>query len=166
MYYGAIKNTDIANGEGVRVSLFVSGCRNCCKGCFNKETWDFCYGTEFTQETEQKILEALSPNYISGLSILGGEPFEIENQRVLVDFLVKVKNSFPNKNIWCFTGYILEKDLLPKQGKCHCEVTEKMLSLIDILVDGPFIQEEKDITLRFRGSKNQRILTLKEILKK
>lgn len=166
MYYGAIKNTDIANGEGVRVSLFVSGCRNCCKGCFNKETWDFCYGTKFTQETEQKILEALSPNYISGLSILGGEPFEIENQRVLVDFLVKVKNSFPNKNIWCFTGYILEKDLLPKQGKCHCEVTEKMLSLIDILVDGPFIQEEKDITLRFRGSKNQRILTLKEILKK
>ena len=164
MYYGNIKKTDIADGDGVRVSLFVSGCRNCCKGCFQPETWDFKYGTEFTQETENQILEFLRPSYISGLTVLGGEPFEEENQRVLAPFLRKVKETYPSKTIWCYTGYILEKDLLPEDGRKHCEATGEMLKYIDILVDGPFIEEQKNISLKFRGSENQRILKLKEIL--
>ena len=164
MYYGNIKKTDIADGDGVRVSLFVSGCRNCCKGCFQPETWDFKYGTEFTQETENQILEFLRPSYISGLTILGGEPFEEENQRVLAPFLRKVKEPYPSKTIWCYTGYVLEKDLLPEDGRKHCEATGEMLKYIDILVDGPFIEEQKNISLKFRGSENQRILKLKEIL--
>ena len=164
MYYGNIKKTDIADGDGVRVSLFVSGCRNCCKGCFQPETWDFKYGTEFTQETENQILEFLRPSYISGLTVLGGEPFEEENQRILAPFLRKVKETYPSKTIWCYTGYVLEKDLLPEDGRKHCEATGEMLKYIDILVDGPFIEEQKNISLKFRGSENQRILTLKEIL--
>ena len=164
MYYGNIKKTDIADGDGVRVSLFVSGCRNCCKGCFQPETWDFKYGTEFTQETENQILEFLRPSYISGLTVLGGEPFEEENQRILAPFLRKVKETYPSKTIWCYTGYVLEKDLLPEDGRKHCEATGEMLKYIDILVDGPFIEEQKNITLKFRGSENQRILKLKEIL--
>ena len=164
MYYGNIKKTDIADGDGVRVSLFVSGCRNCCKGCFQPETWDFKYGTEFTQETENQILEFLRPSYISGLTVLGGEPFEEENQRILAPFLRKVKETYPSKTIWCYTGYVLEKDLLPEDGRKHCEATSEMLKYIDILVDGPFIEEQKNISLKFRGSENQRILKLKEIL--
>ena len=164
MYYGNIKKTDIADGDGVRVSLFVSGCRNCCKGCFQPETWDFKYGTEFTQETENQILEFLRPSYISGLTILGGEPFEEENQRILAPFLRKVKETYPSKTIWCYTGYVLEKDLLPEDGRKHCEATGEMLKYIDILVDGPFIEEQKNISLKFRGSENQRILKLREIL--
>ncbi|MDD7125442.1 anaerobic ribonucleoside-triphosphate reductase activating protein [Treponema porcinum] len=164
MYYGNIKKTDIADGDGVRVSLFVSGCRNCCKGCFQPETWDFKYGTEFTQETENQILEFLRPSYISGLTVLGGEPFEEENQRILAPFLRKVKETYPSKTIWCYTGYVLEKDLLPEDGRKHCEATGEMLKYIDILVDGPFIEEQKNITLKFRGSENQRILKLREIL--
>ena len=164
MYYGNIKKTDIADGDGVRVSLFVSGCRNCCKGCFQPETWDFKYGMEFTQETENQILEFLRPSYISGLTVLGGEPFEEENQRILAPFLRKVKETYPSKTIWCYTGYILEKDLLPEDGRKHCEATGEMLKYIDILVDGPFIEEQKNISLKFRGSENQRILKLKEIL--
>lgn len=164
MYYGNIKKTDIADGDGVRVSLFVSGCRNCCKGCFQPETWDFKYGTEFTQETENQILEFLRPSYISGLTVLGGEPFEEENQRILAPFLRKVKETYPFKTIWCYTGYVLEKDLLPEDGRKHCEATGEMLKYIDILVDGPFIEEQKNISLKFRGSENQRILKLKEIL--
>lgn len=164
MYYGNIKKTDIADGDGVRVSLFVSGCRNCCKGCFQPETWDFKYGTEFTQETENQILEFLRPSYISGLTVLGGEPFEKENQRILAPFLRKVKETYPSKTIWCYTGYVLEKDLLPEDGRKHCEATGEMLKYIDILVDGPFIEEQKNISLKFRGSENQRILKLKEIL--
>ncbi|WP_287046690.1 anaerobic ribonucleoside-triphosphate reductase activating protein [Treponema sp.] len=164
MYYGNIKKTDIADGDGVRVSLFVSGCRNCCKGCFQPETWDFKYGTEFTQETENQILEFLRPSYISGLTVLGGEPFEEENQRILAPFLRKVKETYPYKTIWCYTGYVLEKDLLPEDGRKHCEATGEMLKYIDILVDGPFIEEQKNISLKFRGSENQRILKLKEIL--
>ena len=120
MYYGNIKKTDIANGEGVRVSLFVSGCRNHCKGCFNQQTWDFCYGKLFTKETEDEIIQALAPKYISGLTILGGEPFEEENQEVLAQFLKKVKVIYPHKNIWCYTGYIWDKDLVPENGAiCH-----------------------------------------------
>ena len=164
MYYGNIKKTDIADGDGVRVSLFVSGCRNCCKGCFQPETWDFKYGTEFTQETENQILEFLRPSYISGLTVLGGEPFEEDNQRILAPFLRKVKETYPSKTIWCYTGYVLEKDLLPEDGRKHCEATGEMLKYIDILVDGPFIEEQKNISLKFRGSENQRILKLKEIL--
>ena len=164
MYYGNIKKTDIADGDGVRVSLFVSGCRNCCKGCFQPETWDFKYGTEFTQETENQILEFLRPSYISGLTVLGGEPFEEENQRILAPFLRKVKETYPSKTIWCYTGYVLEKDLLPEDGRKHCEATGEMLKYIDILVDGPFIEKQKNISLKFRGSENQRILKLKEIL--
>ncbi|MDY4467233.1 anaerobic ribonucleoside-triphosphate reductase activating protein [Treponema porcinum] len=160
MYYGNIKKTDIADGDGVRVSLFVSGCRNCCKGCFQPETWDFKYGTEFTQETENQILEFLRPSYISGLTVLGGEPFEEENQRILAPFLRKVKETYPSKTIWCYTGYVLEKDLLPEDGRKHCEATGEMLKYIDILVDGPFIEEQKNISLKFRGSENQRILKL------
>lgn len=164
MYYGNIKKTDIADGDGVRVSLFVSGCRNCCKGCFQPETWDFKYGTEFTQETENQILKFLRPSYISGLTVLGGEPFEEENQRILAPFLRKVKETYPSKTIWCYTGYVLEKDLLPEDGRKHCEATGEMLKYIDILVDGPFIEEQKNISLKFRGSENQRILKLKKIL--
>lgn len=161
MYYGEIKKTDIADGEGVRVSLFVSGCRIHCKGCFNPMTWDFCYGKLFTEETEKEILEALGKEYISGLTVLGGEPFEEDNQRILVPFLEKVRAAYPQKTIWCYTGYVYDVDLLPEKGKKHIEVTEKMLSMIDVLVDGPFIIEEKDPTLAFRGSRNQRILRLK-----
>ena len=164
MYYGNIKKTDIADGDGVRVSLFGSGCRHCCRGCFQPETWDFKYGTEFTQETENQILEFLRPSYISGLTVLGGEPFEEENQRILAPFLRKVKETYPSKTIWCYTGYVLEKDLLPEDGRKHCEATGEMLKYIDILVDGPFIEEQKNISLKFRGSENQRILKLKEIL--
>ncbi len=161
MYYGEIKKTDIANGEGVRVSLFVSGCRIHCPGCFNPMTWDFCYGKLFTEETEKEILDALGKDYISGLTVLGGEPFEEDNQRILVPFLEKVRKTYPEKNIWCYTGYVYDVDLLPPDGKKHIEVTEKMLSLIDVLIDGPFVLAEKDPTLAFRGSRNQRLIRFK-----
>ena len=162
MYYGTIKKTDIANGDGVRVSLFVSGCRRHCKGCFNSQTWDFCYGTPFTDKTEEEILSALEPSYIAGLTILGGEPFEQENQEVLSEFLAKVKNAYPNKTIWCYTGYVYDEDILPENGQKHCKFTKKMLENIDTLVDGPFIEEKKNIMLQFRGSENQRIINLKQ----
>lgn len=159
MHYGEIKNCDIANGIGVRVSLFVSGCTNHCEGCFQPETWDFNYGNDFTEETENKILEMLAPDYICGLTVLGGEPFEPENQRVLVDFLCKVRRKYPEKSVWCFTGFTLE--MLETEGThCHCEVTEEMLSLIDVLVDGRFDKNKKNISLRFRGSENQRLIDL------
>lgn len=159
MHYGEIKNCDIANGVGVRVSLFVSGCTNHCEGCFQPETWDFNYGNDFTEETENQILEMLAPDYICGLTVLGGEPFEPENQRVLVDFLRKVRRKYPEKSIWCFTGFTLE--MLETEGThCRCEATEEMLSLIDVLVDGRFDKNKKNISLRFRGSENQRLIDL------
>ena len=127
MHYGEIKNCDIADGLGVRVSLFVSGCRNHCKGCFNQMTWDFLYGKEFNQETTNKIIELLKPNYIDGFSLLGGEPFEPENQPVLVELLRLIKKTYPNKNIWCYTGYILDKDLL-KESRVRTPYTDEMLS--------------------------------------
>jgi anaerobic ribonucleoside-triphosphate reductase activating protein len=164
MNYGAIKKFDVADGEGVRVSLFVSGCRNACKGCFQPETWNFHFGEQFTQDTEQEILEALSPEYIAGFSLLGGEPFEEENQEVLAPFLEKIKQTYPSKNIWCWTGYIYDKDLQSGQRK-HTEFTDRMLACIDVLVDGPFIEEQRNLMLEFRGSENQRILRLKEIRK-
>ncbi|MGN0376299.1 MAG: anaerobic ribonucleoside-triphosphate reductase activating protein [Suilimivivens sp.] len=164
MNYGMIKKYDIADGEGVRVSLFVSGCTHHCKGCFNPETWNFEYGEPFTQEVQEDILKSLEPYYIAGLTLLGGEPFEVENQRALLPFLKEVRKRYPDKNIWCYTGYTLEKDLL-SDGSVRCEYTDEMLALIDILVDGEFIEEQKDISLVFRGSANQRVIRLKETLK-
>ena len=164
MNYGTIKNYDIANGTGVRVSLFVSGCRHHCKGCFNSETWDFNYGNPYTKEVEAQILEALRPAYIQGFSLLGGEPFEPENQKELAELLQRIKETYPEKNVWCYTGYLYDADLIPG-GKVYTEYTDKMLSCIDTLVDGEFIEAEKDITLEFRGSRNQRILHLDEIRK-
>lgn len=161
MYYGMIKEYDVADGPGVRVSLFVSGCRHHCKGCFNEETWDFSYGQPYTEETKERILSLLEPIYIQGLTVLGGEPFEPENQRELVGLLKEVREIHPKKDIWCYTGFVYEKDLMPG-GRAYTEVTKEMLSYIDVLVDGPFIEKEKDISLQFRGSKNQRILFLKE----
>lgn len=163
MNYGEIKNYDIANGEGVRVSLFVSGCTHHCKNCFNPETWSFEYGKPFTKETEDYIIECLSPDYIDGLSLLGGEPFEPQNQEVLLPFLRKVKNELPNKNIWCYTGYLFDSELL-SESRARCEFTDEMLSLIDVLVDGEFVQALHDISLAFRGSSNQRIIDVQKSL--
>ncbi len=164
MNYGEIKKCDIANGEGVRVSLFVSGCTHHCKGCFNHETWDFTFGKHFTADTEKEILEALDHSFINGLSLLGGEPFERQNQEVLLPFLHRVKEKYPQKNIWCYTGYTFEDELL-SDSRARCEYTDEMLSLIDVLVDGEYKEELKDITLAFRGSSNQRIIDVKESLK-
>lgn len=164
MFYGNIKKNDIADGEGVRVTLFVSGCTNHCKGCFQPETWDFCYGNLYTEETEKEILDALSKKHIRGLTLLGGEPFEIENQRVLVKLLKKVRETMPEKDIWSYTGFIYDRDLVPG-GKRYCEVTDEMLSYLDVLVDGPFIEEKKNIRLSFRGSENQRVLNIRETIK-
>ncbi len=161
MYYSEIKNCDIANGEGIRVSLFVSGCTHKCKGCFNEIAWDFKAGEEFTREVEDKILKMMSSSYINGLTLLGGEPFEVANQRGLLPFLRRVKEKYPDKNIWCYTGYTYETDLL-SESRARCECTDEMLSYIDILVDGEFIEEKKDIRLKFRGSSNQRILDLRK----
>lgn len=162
MHYGKIKTCDIANGPGVRVTLFVSGCTNRCPGCFQPETWDFNYGEEFTNDTEQTIIDALAMPGRSGLTLLGGEPFEPENQRVLVDLIRKVKSIYPDKTVWCFTGFVYE-NLIKSDYSKHCEVTDEMLSLIDVLVDGPFMEKYKDLRLEFRGSSNQRILNLKEM---
>ena len=165
MYYGTIKNCDIANGIGVRVSLFVSGCTNHCKNCFQPETWDFTYGQPFTQETEEELLRMLAPDYINGLTLLGGEPFEPENQRALLPFLRRVREELPKKSIWAFSGFTLEE--LEREGSHpHCEVTEEILSLLDVLVDGRFQEELKDISLRFRGSSNQRILDMRKTREK
>ena len=157
MNYGTIKNCDIANGEGVRVSLFVSGCTHHCHNCFNPETWSFSYGSPFDEQAESKLLTVLSPDYIDGLSLLGGEPFEPDNQRALVPFLKKVRAQYPGKTIWCYTGYTLESDLL-SESRAQCECTDEMLSLIDVLVDGEFIEAQKNISLAFRGSENQRLI--------
>ena len=160
MYFGKIKNCDIANGEGVRVSLFVSGCTNHCEHCFQPQTWAFDYGEPFTPQTEETILELLSPDYINGLTLLGGEPFEPENQRELVKLLKKVKADYPTKTVWVFTGFRLEDELLKDGSHPRCEVTDEMLSYIDVLVDGRYVEELKDISLRFRGSSNQRLIDL------
>ena len=165
MYYGEIKKVDIANGPGTRVSLFVSGCRRHCKDCFNAQTWDFCFGQPYTKETEREILAALAPSYIHGLTVLGGEPFEPENQRQVLELLKKVRQMYPNKTIWCFTGDTLETDLLAEGGCGRCAVTDELLAQIDVLVDGPFIAEQRNLMLRFRGSENQRLIDLKATLK-
>lgn len=159
MYYGNIKNCDIANGIGVRVTLFVSGCTNHCEQCFQPETWDFEYGKPFTKETEDELIEMLSPSYIAGLTLLGGEPFEPANQRELLPFLRRVRKELPNKTVWAFSGFTYDE--LNSEGSYpRCEVTDEMLSLCDVLVDGRFVAAKKDISLRFRGSSNQRIIDL------
>ena len=163
MNYGEIKNFDIANGEGVRVSLFVSGCTHHCKNCFNPETWNFDYGQPFTEETEQKLLKELAPDYINGLSLLGGEPFEPANQAALLPFLKRFKAMYPDKTVWCYSGYLFDKELL-EESRARCEYTDEMLSLIDVLVDGEFVQELYNISLQFRGSSNQRIIDVQKSL--
>ena len=163
MHYGNIKQYDIADGEGVRTTLFVSGCTNCCKGCFQPETWDFNFGKPYTEETENRIMEMLANENIQGLTLLGGEPFEPENQRVLINLLRRVRKELPEKDIWSYTGFVYERDLLEGCRK-HTEVTDEMLSLIDILVDGPFSEEKKNISLMFRGSENQRVIDMKQTL--
>lgn len=150
MNYCGLKKTDIANGDGVRVSLFVSGCRNHCKGCHNPEAWDFGYGQPFTKETEDEIIEALRPSWIQGLSVLGGEPCEEENEEILIPFLKRLRSELPMKDIWLYSGYTYE--MLQN---------DEILKYVDVLVDGPFLQEQKDISLAFRGSRNQRILRLR-----
>lgn len=157
MHYATIKNCDIANGPGVRISLFVSGCTHKCKGCFNEVAWDFEYGQPFTQETVDYILSLLAPSYVKGLTLLGGEPFEPQNQPALVDLLRQVKAKYPEKSIWAFSGYLFDRDML--SGKLgDPEILKEFLSYLDVLVDGPFVQSKKDLTLRFRGSSNQRLI--------
>ncbi len=158
-----IKKVDIADGIGVRVSLFVSGCTHHCKNCFNPETWDFGYGTPYTAETEQEIIDALKPSYIRGLTLLGGEPFEPVNQRVLVGLLRRVRAELPEKDIWSYSGYTFEE--LTGYSRARCEVTDEMLSMLDILVDGEYVDALRNIRLRFRGSENQRILDVPKSLK-
>lgn len=157
MNYSAIKYCDIANGTGVRTVLFVSGCRNHCKDCFQPETWDFAHGEPFDMAAEEAILSSLEPSYIKGLTLLGGDPFEPENQRALLPFIRRVRAKRPDKDIWAYTGYVLERDLV-EGGVCYTESTQELLSMIDILVDGPYIAEEHDITLKFKGSRNQRVI--------
>lgn len=163
MNYATIKKHDVANGLGVRVSLFVSGCTHHCKGCFNPETWNFDYGKEFTDEVADEVINALSHDYIRGLSLLGGEPFEPSNQAVLAPFLTRVKKIYPTKDIWCYSGYNFESDMLT--GRLgDASVTDEMLKNIDILVDGEFVESLKDISLRFKGSSNQRIIDVQKSL--
>ena len=162
MNYATIKNCDIANGPGVRVSLFVSGCTHRCPGCFNEVAWDFDYGEPFTQETIDSIRAMLKPDYIQGLTLLGGEPFEPQNQGAVVELLRQVKRTYPTKSIWAFSGYLFEKDIL--SGRLGD--TAEYLSYLDVLVDGPFVESKKNLSLRFRGSENQRLIDVPESLKK
>lgn len=164
MNYAAIKKTDVANGPGIRVSLFVSGCTHACKGCFNSEAWDFCYGQEFTPETEEEIIKALAPEYIRGFSVLGGEPMEPQNRETVLELLKKVRAAYPEKDIWCYTGYDYEKDLLRwvREERFSSSPVAELLSLIDVLVDGEFVEEKKNLRLAFRGSENQRLINVKK----
>ena len=164
MNYSAIKYNDIANGTGVRTVLFVSGCRNHCKDCFQPETWSFENGEPFTVSVWEDIIRSLDSDYIKGLTLLGGDPFEPENQEALLPFMRRVKAECPTKDIWAYTGYILNEDLIPG-GKCYNASTQKLLSMIDVLVDGPFVTELHDITLKFKGSSNQRVIDCREYVK-
>lgn len=164
MNYADIKKIDVANGEGVRVSVFVSGCNHHCKGCFNQCAWDFNYGKKFTEKEEQQIIDYMNHDYISGLSLLGGEPLEPKNQEGLLPLIKKVKEKFPNKNIWCYTGFDFEKDVVGKMAKNN-ETTRELLKYIDIIVDGKFEEDKKDLKLQFRGSSNQKIVDVKKSLK-
>jgi anaerobic ribonucleoside-triphosphate reductase activating protein len=165
MNYATIKSRDIANGPGVRVSLFVSGCTHRCPGCFNEEAWDFNFGQPFTQEVIDRILEDLSPSFVKGLTLLGGEPFDPRNQPSIVELLRQVKAKYPEKSIWAFSGYLFDRDILP--GRLgDPSITREYLGYLDVLVDGPFIQSRKNLTLRFRGSDNQRLIDVPESLRR
>ena len=164
MHYATIKNCDIANGPGVRVSLFVSGCTHKCKGCFNEIAWDFDYGEPFTQDTIDHILDLLEPSYVKGLTLLGGEPFEPQNQGAVLELLRQMKKKYPDKTVWAFSGYLFDRDMLG--GRIgEAAVLQEYLSYLDVLVDGPFVESKKDLTLRFRGSSNQRIIDVKQSLR-
>ena len=163
MYYSVIKPVDIADGVGVRVTLFVSGCTHHCKGCFQPQTWAFDYGQPYTQQTEDEILSLLQPPYIRGLTLLGGEPMEPDNQRALLHLLQRVRTELPQKDVWCYSGYTLEQ--LTGQSRARCEVTDELLTMIDVLVDGEFVEEKRNISLKFRGSENQRLIDLPATLK-
>ncbi|MEE1028059.1 MAG: anaerobic ribonucleoside-triphosphate reductase activating protein [Agathobacter sp.] len=165
MNYAEVKYCDIANGLGCRTVLFVSGCRNACKGCFQPETWAFDYGKPFDEAIQKEIIDSLAPDYVQGITLLGGDPFEEENQRALLPFMKELKAKYPNKDVWAYTGYIFDKDLI-EGGRKYTEVTDELLSTIDVLVDGPFIEERKNIMLKFRGSDNQRVINLKETIDK
>ena len=160
MHYGELKKCDIANGIGVRVTLFVSGCTNHCPDCFQPQTWDFDYGKVFTDETKAEIFAELDKSYVNGLTVLGGEPFEPRNQRELLPLLGEVREKYPDKTVWCFTGFRLEDELLREGSYPRCEVTDGMLACINVLVDGRFVKELKDISLQFRGSRNQRVIDM------
>ncbi len=159
MYYAAIKPCDIANGPGVRVSLFCSGCTHRCPGCFQPETWDFRYGEPFTTEVRETLLARLAPDYIAGLTLLGGEPFEPENQSALLPFVASVREKYPKKTIWAYSGFTLEA--LQERSGDDGEITRALLGQIDVLVDGPFVEAKKQLGLRFRGSENQRLIDLR-----
>ena len=163
MKYAQLKKRDVANGPGVRVSLFVSGCTHHCKGCFNPETWDFDYGNIFDEKIQDEIISLMEPSYIRGLTVLGGEPMEKPNQKALLPFIEKVREKYPEKDIWFYTGYTFETDFTGN-GRAVCEETVKIISLIDVLVDGEFIEEKKNLRLHFRGSENQRIIDVKQSL--
>ncbi len=167
MNYATIKWCDIANGEGVRISLFVSGCTHRCKNCFNEVAWDFAYGEAFSEEVQEKILKELSSDYIAGLSLLGGEPLEPQNQEALYPFVKRMKERFPSKTIWCYTGFVLdeEKGVLVEKAK-NTPYTKRLIQLFDVLVDGAYVDELKDIRLKFRGSSNQRVIDLPKSLEK
>ena len=165
MHYATIKWTDIANGEGVRISLFVSGCTHRCKNCFNEVAWDFSYGEPFSEEVQEQIIKELGSGYIAGLSLLGGEPLEPQNQAALYPFVKRVRETYPNKTIWCYTGFVLdEKNGALKETHKNTEVTKELISLFDVLVDGAYIEELKDIRLKFRGSSNQRVIDVQKTL--
>ena len=165
MNYAKIKKCDVANGPGVRVSLFVSGCNHHCKNCFNREAWDFNYGNNFTEKEENQIIEDLKPDYITGLSLLGGEPFERQNQEGLAPLVKKVKQEYPDKKIWCYTGFTFDKQILGEMvGQENRETTKQMLENIDYIVDGRFVEELKNPSLKFKGSSNQRIIDVKKSL--
>ena len=165
MNYATIKWTDIANGEGVRISLFVSGCTHHCKNCFNQVAWDFDYGQEFDEEIQEKILSALNSSFISGISLLGGEPLEPQNQKALYPFIQNVKKKYPQKSIWCYTGFLFDENTgeLKETGK-NTDLTKDLIKLFDVLVDGPFVEEKKNIRLKFRGSENQRVIDVQKSL--
>ena len=163
MNYGAIKKCDIANGVGVRTVLFVSGCTHHCRGCFQPETWNFDYGERYTKETEDEIIESLRPDYVDGITLLGGEPFEPENQRELVKLLRRIKKELPQKTVWSFSGFTYEE--LTGDSRAVCEVTNEMLSMLDVLVDGEFVEAKRNISLRFRGSENQRLIDMNKTRK-
>ena len=166
MKYATIKDYDISNGLGIRISLFVSGCTHKCPGCFNEVAWDCEYGEEFDKNVEDKLIKMLEPSYIAGLTLLGGEPFEIENQRGLVSFIKRVRQELPHKTIWMYSGYLFDKEIHNPDGKVHCEVTDEILRNIDILVDGKFEISLTNLSLKFRGSTNQRIILVQESLEK